>query len=79
MGPFGRQKLCRPSEKLPLLGNIDKSLFQGITVLSNKLYRAPVFFHSVKYTDFFCSRYQDKKKEKSKDGRATKRIIIREI
>lgn len=79
MGPFGRQKLCRPTEKLPLLGNIDKSLFQGITVLSNKLYRAPVFFHKAKHTDFFCSHFQEKKKGKGKEGRPARRIIIREI
>ena len=48
IGPSGLQKLMQPHNKLPLLGNIDKNTFQGISVLSNKLYRAPVFFHKPK-------------------------------
>jgi hypothetical protein len=27
MGPFGQQVLKQPNQKLPLLGNIDKSMF----------------------------------------------------
>ena len=45
MGPFGQQILKNNNSKLPLLGSIDKEKFHGITELSNKLYRAPVFFH----------------------------------
>lgn len=45
MGPYGQQILKNKNSKLPLLGSIDKEKFQGIAELSNKLYRAPVFFH----------------------------------
>lgn len=78
MGPNGKQILKAQGSKLPLLGNIDgmtshpeKAKFRGISVLSNKLYRAPVFFHKSKQTDFFCSFYQDKK--------GGKQIVMREI
>lgn len=71
MGPFGQQVPKGPKQKLTLLGNIDKTLFQGITVLSNKLYQAPVFFHRPRKADFFCSFFQDKK--------GKKQIILREI
>lgn len=71
MGPYGQQILKSANAKLPLLGNIDKSQFQGIAMLSNKLYRAPVFFHRPQHTDFFCSFFQDRK--------GSKHIILREI
>ena len=71
MGPYGIQILKKMNQKLDLLGNIDRNLFQGITVLSNNMYNAPVFYHKPKYADFFCSIYQDKK--------GSKKILLREI
>jgi hypothetical protein len=71
MGPYGLQILKNQNSKLPLLGNVDKTMFQGIAVLSNKLYRAPVFYHKPRQTDFFCSVFQDK--------RGSRQIILREI
>jgi len=63
--PYGLQVLKPPNAKYKLLlGNIDQSQFQGIAVLSNKLYRAPLFYHKPKHTDFFCSFFQDKKGQK---------------
>jgi hypothetical protein len=70
MGPYGMLRKGA-SSRPPLLGNIDRNIFQGISFLSNKLYRAPVFFHKPKYTDFFCSFHQDRK--------GSKQIIIREL
>ena len=61
IGPCGLQVLKPPNSKLPLLGNIDRNYFQGISVLSNKLYRAPLFYHKPKHTDFFCSFFENKK------------------
>lgn len=71
MGPYGVQVLKSQNSKLPLLGNIDKTLFQGISILSNKLYKAPVFYHKPRHTDFFCSFFQDKKGQKQ--------VVLREI
>lgn len=44
----------------------------GITVLENKMYNAPLFYHSSSRTDFFCSLVQVKQ---GKD----QRIVIREL
>ena len=71
MGPYGLQILKNQSSKLPLLGGIDKSLFKGITVMTNNLYHVPVFYHRPKSSDFFCSVFQDKKGQKH--------IVLREI
>ena len=43
---------------------MDKTKYAGITVLSNKLYKAPVFFHRKNQRsepqDFFCSMHIDR-------------------
>jgi transcription initiation factor TFIID subunit 1 len=75
MGPFGKQILRNANQHLPLLGRMDKSKYQGITVLSNKLYRAPVFFHRKNQRsepqDFFCSLHTDRQGQR--------KIVVREL
>jgi hypothetical protein len=46
MGPYGEIILKQPRERLDLLGQVDTSVFKGLTVLENKMYNAPVFFHT---------------------------------
>lgn len=76
MGPFGKQILKNANQNVPLLGRMDKTKYAGITVLSNKLYKAPVFFHrknqrSDQQKDFFCSLHIDKVGQKS--------VVLREL
>ena len=60
-------------EKLDLLGQVDKSKFNGITLLENNLYNAPVFYHRMPSTtnDFFCSLI--------KQSNGDNRIVIRQL
>lgn len=44
----------------------------GITVLENKMYNAPLFFHQSSRTDFFCSLVKTKQSQEQ-------RIVIREL
>lgn len=54
MGYYGQQILLQDDEKLPLIGQIDRKQFQGLTILENNLYRAPAVYHKPKTTDFLC-------------------------
>ena len=56
IGPFGQTMLKKPVEKLELLGQVDREKYNGLTVLENNLYNAPVFYHKLPSTnnDFFC-------------------------
>jgi hypothetical protein len=82
MGPFGELVLkgkpqVKDSDpetaKLELLGQINTDEYQGISVLENKMYNAPVFFHQANRTDFFCCLVQNGSEADDK------RIIIREL
>ena len=44
-------------EKLDTLGQVDKDKFNGLTILENNMYNAPVFYQKNPSTnnDFFCS------------------------
>lgn len=69
---FSKKELgLNPSMRLDLLGQIDTNQYQGITVLENKMYNAPVFYHNSNRTDFFCSLVLSKSNEQ--------RIVIREM
>lgn len=61
MGPHGQIELKKapqfidaskpelglvPKQHLQLTGQINTSLYKGITVLENKMYNAPVFYHA---------------------------------
>jgi len=63
MGPNGEIILKQPRERLDLLGQVDTSAFKGLTVLENKMYNAPVFFHTPQRTDFFCILVKGKQGE----------------
>lgn len=60
-------------QKLPLCGQINTNKYQGITVLENKMYNAPCFYHTAERNDFFCTVFQ------GKQVTSQKRIIIREL
>lgn len=47
-GPYGSQILLQPNQKLPLVGQIDLNELKGMSVLDNKMYRAPVFYEKFK-------------------------------
>jgi len=52
MGYYGQQILLHDDDKLPLIGQIDRKEYQGLTILENNLYRAPVCYQKPKSTDF---------------------------
>lgn len=54
IGYYGAQVLMSPENKLPLLGNVKEKDYQGISLLENNMYKAPVFFHRAPKTDFLC-------------------------
>lgn len=69
IGPSGKLIKKAPLDRLEmLLGQVDKSKFNGITLLENNLYNAPVFYHRMPSTsnDFFCSVFKRRDKD---DGR----------
>ena len=74
LGPHGEIIMKGAMEKLDILGQVDKSRFKGLTMLENKLYNAPVFYHKMASTnnDFFCSVI----KQGNRDER---RIVIRAL
>jgi hypothetical protein len=60
MGPHGEIILKSSKERLDLLGQVDTSNYKGLTVLENKMYNAPVFYHSPGRCDFVCSLVKGK-------------------
>jgi len=46
IGPYGTYVSKTNGHKIPFLGQLDISESRGITMLENKMCRAPVFFHS---------------------------------
>lgn len=73
IGPYGKLVLKKHLEKLDLLGQVDKSKYNGITLLENNMYNAPVFYHRMPSTstDFFCSMIKQRNNER--------RIVIRAL
>lgn len=73
IGPHGKLILKKQLEKLDLLGQVDRSRYNGITLLENNMYNAPVFYHRMPSTstDFFCSIIKQNKTER--------RIVIRPL
>jgi len=63
IGPYGELILKGQHDKLELLGQVDLNHFKGLAVLENKMYNAPVFFHTPAMTDFFCSLIKRKNGE----------------
>lgn len=49
MGPNGIQLPIQDGQKLPLLGQLDKTDLKGVAVFDNKMYKAPLFYE--KYAD----------------------------
>jgi hypothetical protein len=86
VGPYGSQILLQPNQKLPLIGQIDTSESKGLTVVDNKMYRAPTFYEKLanpidikptadegkKYYNFLITF------KKSKDGK-NEGFYIREL
>jgi hypothetical protein len=48
IGPYGIQIPLQPSQKLPLIGQIDQNESKGLAVVDNKMFRAPVFYEKLK-------------------------------
>lgn len=74
IGPYGKFIMKQKLEKIDLLGQCDKEKFNGLTILENNMYNAPVFYHRIPSTnnDFFCSMI------KQKDSNE-RRIVIRSL
>jgi len=49
-------------ENVPLISELQEN--QALAVLENNLYKAPVYFHTPKQTDFLLVKYKKKKKNK---------------
>lgn len=64
IGYYGQQILLQDDDKLPLIGQIDKTKYQGLTILENNLYRAPACYHKPKSTDFLCVVHRTKNGER---------------
>lgn len=45
--------------KIPLIGKVDSSAYKGIAILENNMYRAPLFWHPVKTTDFLLIKHKE--------------------
>jgi hypothetical protein len=60
IGYYGQQILLNDEGQLPLLGQIDRSKYQGLAILENNMYKAPVTYHNPKYTDFLGIVHRDK-------------------
>lgn len=63
VGSLGLPELLDSNDNIPLIARLQEG--QGISVLENNLYRAPIYFHHSKSTDFIMIRYP-KKSGKSK-------------
>jgi hypothetical protein len=61
IGYYGQQVLLQDADSIPLIGQLDRSKYQGIAVLENNLYRAPVTYQKPKKTDFLCIVHHDRK------------------
>src|SRR5690606_17850643 len=48
MGPYGIQIPLQPNQKLPLIGQLDLNELKGLSVIDNKMYRAPVVYDRLK-------------------------------
>jgi hypothetical protein len=44
IGPHGLQILLQPGQKLPLIGQIETNEYKGLSVIDNKMFRAPTFY-----------------------------------
>ena len=47
MGPYGFQILLQPGQKMPLVGQIDQNELKGLSVVDNKMFKAPVFYEKI--------------------------------
>lgn len=61
IGYYGQQILLKDEDKLPLIGQIDRKKFQGLAVIENNMYIAPVCYHKPKTTDFVCITHVNNK------------------
>ena len=52
IGYYGQQVLLQDDGRVPLIGQVDRSKYQGIAVIENNLYRAPTCYHEAKKSDF---------------------------
>lgn len=66
IGYYGQQVLLSDEDKLPLIGQIDRKKYQGLTVLENNLYRVPACYHKPKKSDFLCIVHKTRNDEVSK-------------
>lgn len=62
IGPFGPQIVMSSlaeHHKIPLIGKVDSSAYKGIAILENNMYRAPLFWHPIKSTDFILIKHKE--------------------
>jgi len=71
LGPNGSISFLDETKNIPLIGQLTKENFVGITVLDNNLFYAPIFIHKAPETDFVMVRYT------SSDG--TQKCYLRKI
>lgn len=60
IGYYGTQILLHDEEKVPLLGQLDRSQYQGLAILENNMYRVPAIYHKPKPTDFLCVVHRER-------------------
>lgn len=86
LGPYGSQIPLQPNQKLPLIGQIDQNELKGLSVIDNKMYRAPVFYEKLTNPTVVENKANETKKKyynflitfkKSKEGKES--FFLREL
>ncbi len=72
IGPYGIEIRLSAKDKLPLLGQLDQTMYKGVTIIENNMYRGPVFYHAQPREEFLLVRHK-KKDKKNKEGRVCSR------
>ena len=70
IGPYGIEYCLSAKDSLPLIGRLNQSLYRGISLVENNMYRAPVFYHSASHNDFLLVRH------KTPEGRVQVRVEV---
>ena len=52
IGPHGVQILLQEEQKLPLLGQLDKTDLKGLSTVENKMYKVPCFYEKHSANEF---------------------------
>jgi hypothetical protein len=59
IGPYGIEYCLSSKDTLPLIGRLNQSLYRGICLVENNMYRAPVFYHGANRNDFLLIRHKN--------------------